>query len=119
MEICLNSRLCIHNNNKVCHKVIKGKKLLSGLLTEYFAKYICKELNLPITNILFYGGGHFYILSYKVDENLINKLEKEINEVLFNMFRTKIYITIAEVGVTPNDFKNLKIRSQKKNMGIC
>lgn len=99
---------------KYATKSLKGRSFYLDFLTEYFAKYICKELNLPITNILFYGGGHFYILSYKVDENLINKLEKEINEVLFNMFRTKIYITIAEVGVTPNDFKKSEDKESKE-----
>ncbi|AIJ06331.1 CRISPR-associated protein, Csm1 family [Methanocaldococcus bathoardescens] len=90
---------------KYATKSLKGRSFYLDFLTEYFAKYICKRLNLPITNILFYGGGHFYILSYKVDDNFVEEVEREINEKLFEMFRTKIYITIAKVDISPNSFK--------------
>lgn len=90
---------------KYATKSLKGRSFYLDFLTEYFAKYICKKLNLPITNILFHGGGHFYILSYKVDDNLINTFEREINDKLYGMFRSKIYLTIAKVDISPNEFK--------------
>ncbi|CAB3288130.1 CRISPR system single-strand-specific deoxyribonuclease Cas10/Csm1 (subtype III-A) [Methanocaldococcus lauensis] len=91
--------------SKYAIKLLKGRSFYLDFLTEYLAKYICKELNLPIANILYYGGGHLYILSYLVDDNKINEFEKKINDTLYNMFKTKIYVTIEKYDVTPNNFK--------------
>ncbi|CAB3289519.1 CRISPR system single-strand-specific deoxyribonuclease Cas10/Csm1 (subtype III-A) [Methanocaldococcus lauensis] len=92
-------------SSKYAIKSLKGRSFYLDFLTEYLAKYICKELNLPIANILYYGGGHFYILSYLLDDNKINEFEKKINDTLYNMFKTKIYVTIEKYDVTPNNFK--------------
>ncbi|ACV24789.1 type III-A CRISPR-associated protein Cas10/Csm1 [Methanocaldococcus fervens] len=90
--------------SKYATKSLKGKSFYLDFLTEITAKYICRELGLPITNILFYGGGHFYILSYKIKDDTIDKFEKEINDALFNMFGTDLYITIAKVDIKPSEF---------------
>ncbi|ADC69271.1 CRISPR-associated protein, Csm1 family [Methanocaldococcus sp. FS406-22] len=90
--------------SKYATKSLKGRSFYLDFLTEIVAKWICKELNLPITNILFYGGGHFYILSYKIKDNVIDEFEKKINNLLYEMFRTDLYITIAKVDIKPYEF---------------
>ncbi|WP_423792981.1 type III-A CRISPR-associated protein Cas10/Csm1 [Methanocaldococcus indicus] len=92
--------------SKGATKSLKGRSFFLDFLTEYFAKYICKELNLSISNIIFCGGGHFYILSYKIDDEGINEFEQEINDILFEMFKNKLYLNLAKVDVSLNDFKN-------------
>ncbi|ACX73005.1 CRISPR-associated protein, Csm1 family [Methanocaldococcus vulcanius M7] len=91
-------------SSKHAAKSLKGRSFYLDFLTEIFAKWICKELDLPITNILFYGGGHFYILSYKITEEKIEEFEKKINDLLYGMFNTDLYLTIAKVDIKPSEF---------------
>ncbi len=92
--------------NKYVAKILKGRSFYLDFLMEYLAKYICKELNLPITNIIFCGGGHFYILSYELDDKKIEEFEREINDILFEMFKTKIYVNLVKEDVSLYDFMN-------------
>ncbi|ENN95916.1 Csm1 family CRISPR-associated protein [Methanocaldococcus villosus KIN24-T80] len=92
--------------NKYAAKTLRGRSFYLDFLMEYLARYICKELDLPIANILFCGGGHFYILSYKVDDGKIEEFEKKINDILFKMFKTKVYVYLVKEDVSLNDFLN-------------
>ncbi len=92
--------------SKYANKSLKGRSFYLDFLTEYFAKYICKELNLPIANILFCGGGHFYILGYNVEDKKIEEFERTINDILYKMFGTKLYLNLVKVDVALEDFKN-------------
>ncbi|WP_048055560.1 type III-A CRISPR-associated protein Cas10/Csm1 [Methanotorris igneus] len=90
--------------NKYAAKTLRGRSFYLDFLMEYLARYICKELDLPIANILFCGGGHFYILSYKVDDGKIEEFEKKINDILFDMFKTKVYVYLVKEDVSLSDF---------------
>ncbi len=111
--------------SKGANKSLKGRSFYLDFLTELCAKYIVQKLELPITNILFYGGGHFYILSYNVDEETeefkeksnneksnaknnisfnIEDFEKEINNILFEKFGADLYVAVGKVDLRPIDF---------------
>jgi len=88
--------------SKGANKSLKGRSFYIDFLAEICARYIIKELNLPITNILFVGGGHFYILSYKIDSTL--NFEKKINDILFEKFGIDLYVALGKVDLSPIDF---------------
>ena len=91
---------------KGANKSLKGRSFYLDFLTELCAKYVINDLNLPITNILFYGGGHFYILSYN-DGNIDKKVvefEETINKKLYDMFGIDLYVAIGKVDLRPIDF---------------
>ncbi|XRO75403.1 type III-A CRISPR-associated protein Cas10/Csm1 [Methanocaldococcus sp. 28A] len=90
--------------SKGAAKSLKGRSFYLDFLTELCARYVVKELNLSIANILFYGGGHFYILSYKVDDEKLEEFEETINEILFKKFGIDLYIAIGKVDLRPIDF---------------
>ncbi|XRO77255.1 type III-A CRISPR-associated protein Cas10/Csm1 [Methanocaldococcus sp. 10A] len=90
--------------SKGATKSLKGRSFYLDFLTELCARYVVKELNLPIANILFYGGGHFYILSYKVDDKTLEKFEEKINDILFEKFSADLYVAIGKVDLRPIDF---------------
>ncbi|WP_456419290.1 type III-A CRISPR-associated protein Cas10/Csm1, partial [Methanocaldococcus infernus] len=91
-------------SSKYAAKTLKGRSFYLEFIMEYFAKYICNELELPSANIIYCGGGHFYILAYKIDDNKIEKFEEKINEKLYSMFKSKIYLTIVKEDVSLEDF---------------
>ncbi|WP_292459989.1 type III-A CRISPR-associated protein Cas10/Csm1 [Methanothermococcus sp.] len=90
--------------SKGANKSLKGRSFYLDFLTELCAKYVVKELNLPIANILFYGGGHFYILSHNVNNEEIKHFEEKINNILFDKFGADLYVAIGKVDLRPIDF---------------
>jgi CRISPR-associated protein Csm1 len=90
--------------SKGANKSLKGRSFYLDFLTELCAKYVIQELDLPITNILFYGGGHFYILSYNVDGKKVADFEEKINDILFEKFGADLYVAIGKVDLRPIDF---------------
>lgn len=85
-------------------KSLKGRSLYLSLLPEIISKYIVRKLSLPYTNILFYGGGHFYLLLPLLDEEETNNLQRKINEILFNAHRGTFSLVIAGVALNFNGF---------------
>jgi CRISPR-associated protein Csm1 len=90
--------------SKGANKSLKGRSFYLDFLTELCAKYVIQKLDLPMANILFYGGGHFYILSYNIDNNITEKFEEEINNILFEKFGADLYVAIGKVDLKPIDF---------------
>ncbi|MEM2918343.1 MAG: type III-A CRISPR-associated protein Cas10/Csm1 [Candidatus Altiarchaeota archaeon] len=86
-------------------KSLKGRSLALVLLQRFIAEHILMKLNLQLTNLIFSGGGHFYILA-PLDlcgEN-IEDIKREINKKLFEKFGTKLYLTLGYVELCPEDF---------------
>lgn len=90
--------------SKGANKSLKGRSFYLDFLTELCARYVVNELNLPIANILFYGGGHFYILSHNIEDKKVNDFEEKINDILFDKFGANLYVAIGKVNLRPIDF---------------
>ena len=95
-------------------KTLKGRSAFLVLLNELLALRVINELGLPITNILFVGGGHFYILApYNVIHKLkkedkkiskIDEIRKDINKILLNEFEGKLYLALDGIPLNCIDF---------------
>ena len=90
--------------SKGANKSLKGRSFYLDFLTELCARYVIQELDLSLANILFYGGGHFYILSYNVDDERTKNFEEKINDILFEKFGADLYVAIGKVDLRPIDF---------------
>ncbi len=85
-------------------KRLRGRSFYLTLLTEVVTDWIIRSLNLPITNILFCGGGRFDILVPSNKLENIERLEMELNQWLFKEFEGELSIQIAKIKVAPKDF---------------
>jgi len=86
-------------------KRLRGRSFYLSLLTETFAHYILRELNLPITNLLWCGGGRFYILTANSD-SIAQELERikiRINKWLLRRFQGDLYLAVATVKASSED----------------
>lgn len=98
-------------------KGLRGRSFYLQLLSEAIAHYILNNLNLPITNLLYYGGGHFYILSpRKARESLIN-LQKEIDEKILNAHRGKLSLILSFADVSFSDFDKANFGNKRSELG--
>ena len=85
-------------------KRLRGRSFYLTLLTEVVTDWILRSLNLPISNLLFCGGGRFDMLVPFSELKSIETLEEELNQWLFREFQGEISIQIAKVRLTSKDF---------------
>ncbi|RLB01617.1 MAG: type III-A CRISPR-associated protein Cas10/Csm1, partial [Deltaproteobacteria bacterium] len=89
--------------SKKAAKGLKGRSFYLELLNELIATYILEKLNLPITNLIYCEGGHFYILApLGID---IEELRKDISKKLFDIHRGRLYLALEAIPLSPIDFK--------------
>ncbi len=83
---------------------LRARSFYLQVLTEIIARRILKELELPITNALYIGGGSFTLLVPPLDEEGVAKLRRTINRELFLAHGIDLYLGLAYVELVPRDF---------------
>ena len=83
-------------------KRLRGRSLFLVLLAETAARYYMRALNLPPTNLLYCGGGHFSILAPHTDEvkATLAEAEEQVNRWLIDKQRGDLALVSA---ATPAD----------------
>ena len=86
-------------------KVLRAKSAFVQLFTSVISKYICSKLQIDEKCILTQNAGKFEILSPKMDENIINEIQKTVNEYFIKTFYGLSGINICFVSCDKNDFQ--------------
>lgn len=86
-------------------KSLKGHSVYIELLTEVITYYIIKKLNLKEANILYKGGGNFYLLLPKCLEAKFIEVRKNVLEKLLAVHNGQIYLALDYILLSPADFK--------------
>jgi len=89
---------------KFALKTLKGRSIFLEFLTEGIARTLLSELNLPITNILYCGGGNFYLLASVKSEQQLEELRKRISFNVLQTIGTELYFAIDWIKLTASDF---------------
>ena len=72
-------------------KVLKGRSLYLTILQDLCSKYIVRELELDISNILYSGGGNFYILASFDDIKKFDIIKKNLSNIILDSHNGDIY----------------------------
>ncbi|WP_294353562.1 type III-A CRISPR-associated protein Cas10/Csm1 [uncultured Clostridium sp.] len=101
-------------------KNLKGRSLYLTILQDLCAKYIVRELKLDISNILYSGGGNFYIVANSSKIDKFNKLHKKLSEIILNSHKGEIYLAISCKKFKIEDLENFSEvwREVGSNVGI-
>ncbi|MCO6450990.1 MAG: type III-A CRISPR-associated protein Cas10/Csm1 [Caldilineales bacterium] len=83
---------------------LRGRSFYLQLLTEAIIRYILNEFELPITNLIYAGGGKFYILARPSDAARIPAIQQHISRILLQHHRGELYVALAEKSLTGRDF---------------
>ncbi|KHD34257.1 hypothetical protein NL50_17685 [Clostridium acetobutylicum] len=89
-------------------KTLKARSLYLTILQDLCSRYIIRKLKLNITNILYSGGGNFYIIASKEHVEELKKIRKELSGILLSAHKGELYLALAEVEFTLNDFNNFE-----------
>lgn len=90
-------------------KALRGRSFYVGILSELIARWILRELGLPITNLLFVGGGRFDLLlpnTAAVIEKL-PKIQEQIDAWMLRDFDAELGLRLVHTPVVAADFDDL------------
>ena len=91
--------------SKGAAKTLKGHSVYIALLTDVITRYLIREMGLKEANILYNGGGNFYILAPKICEKKFSALKTKISELLLHFHGGAIYVALDYVSLSPADFE--------------
>lgn len=84
---------------------LRGRSFFLQLLTEAIARWLLRRLNLPITNLIYAGGGHFDLLVAASQEAHILELQAELDSILLRQFDGDLYVAL---GAAPLSARTLQ-----------
>ncbi len=103
--------------SKGAAKGLRGRSLYLDLLSESIAKYLLRVLQLPLTNLLYCGGGHFYILASSVAESDLKQLRVEIAQRLLEIHRGELYLVLDWLPLSADGFQKEKFGQAWEDLG--
>ena len=89
-------------------KSLRGRSFYLEILMEQIVDELLDALQLTRTNLIYNGGGHFYVLAPNTikTSTTIESMEKSINEWLLTVFGTKLYLALGSATATAEDLIN-------------
>ena len=90
--------------SKGAAKSLKGRSFFVQLLAEVCTQFLLDELDLKPVNLLYNGGGDFFILAPAYCKEKLEQCSKKIAEVLLQSEYRQLSVTIDHVPVGFNDF---------------
>jgi len=106
-------------SSKGALKTLRARSFFLELFTEHVVSEIIEYFNLTRANIIYNGGGKFYILSHNKDgiELEINHFAQKINNWLLANFRHTLFLAMTSVPVSGDDLSTDKICEVWSNLG--
>ncbi|MDX9955264.1 MAG: type III-A CRISPR-associated protein Cas10/Csm1 [Anaerolineae bacterium] len=98
--------------NKGATPALRGRSFYLQVLTEATARFVLRELDLPYTNLIYGGGGNFYILARAEDATKLGNLRQKLSRILYQHHRGDLYIAIEGLGLQAKDFMSPKNSSK-------
>ncbi|MCR4432195.1 MAG: type III-A CRISPR-associated protein Cas10/Csm1 [Tepidanaerobacteraceae bacterium] len=87
-------------------KSLRGRSFYISYLLRAVACYILKKERIPVTNIIYSGGGHFYLLMPGSFLNRIDEYQRELDEIFFDFHGGKLCLLIDGVSVSARDLSS-------------
>ncbi|MGC8947165.1 MAG: type III-A CRISPR-associated protein Cas10/Csm1 [Anaerolineae bacterium] len=88
---------------------LRGRSFYLQLLTEAVTRYGLRRLNLPVTNLIYQGGGGFYLLARPSDLGRLEEVRKDVSRVLLAHHRGDLYLALEAVPLAAADFYDGRI----------
>lgn len=95
-------------SNRGATPALRGRSFYLQLLTEVAARYILRELGLPVTNLIYASGGNFYLFARARDIDRLAEIQSKISRILYHHHHGDLYMAVSAVLVKGSDFFNPK-----------
>ena len=89
-------------------KSLRGRSVYLEILLESIIDSVLEDLQLTRCNLLYSGGGHFYILGPATEtaKSIVKAVEVSVNRWLLDHVGTKLYVALGMATCTGNDVIN-------------
>lgn len=92
-------------SSKGAAKMLRGRSFYLQLLTEAVLRFVLLRLGLPYTNVIYAGGGHFYLLAPVSAEKEIPNIQAAIAKRLLTQHHTQMYLVLSSIRLGANSFQ--------------
>ena len=83
---------------------LRGRSFYLQVLTDALARYLLRRLELPVTNLLYAGGGSFFLLARPDDARRLPGIQREISRILLQQHGGELYAALTGVPVAGKEF---------------
>ncbi len=94
-------------SSKRAARSLKGRSLFLDLFSEIVAAFFVRKLELEAANILYNGGGNFYLLLPKSKESKLDVIYRYVSMWLLKAFQGKIYLALGKADLVFSDFADI------------
>ncbi len=92
-------------SSKKAAKMLRGRSFYLQLLTEAILRFILRGLGLPYANVIYSGGGHFFLLAPLSAKRDLIDLRRQITARLIQHHSTDLYLALGWSKVPVNGFR--------------
>lgn len=89
-------------------KTLRGRSFYLQLLTEAALRFTLRKLGLPYTNVIYSGGGHFFLLAPLSAAEKMPEIQREITNILLKHHGTSLYLALGSANVSASGFASGK-----------
>ncbi len=87
-------------------KSLRGRSFYLQLLTEVVAHYVLEQLDLPTANLIYAGGGNFFLLApLGSSKDDLRKISRDVTERLLNAHNGDLHLILANTSINTVQFK--------------
>lgn len=90
-------------------KALRGRSFYLQMLTEVIAYKLLDELKLPLTNLIYAGGGNFYILAPVTAVASFEDMSRQISETLIAVHEGDLFLALGHTLIREQEFAAGKI----------
>jgi len=103
-------------SSKGAAKMLRGRSFYLQLLTEAVLRFVLRRLELPYTNVIYSGGGHFYLLAPLNAEEKLPKIQAEVGKILYQQHGTQLYLMLGQAHIPAKGFGAGKLQEHWQKM---
>jgi len=92
-------------SSKGAAKMLRGRSLYLQLLNEAVLRFILSELGLPYANVIYSGGGHFFLLAPVSAADRLAEIQRTVSQKLMRCHGASLYLALGYCAVPANGFK--------------
>ncbi len=98
-------------------KGLRGRSFYLQLLTEAIARYVLREMALPVTNLIYAGGGHFYLLIPPGERERIPFIQQALDQYMLAHHDGALYVALGYAELRAADFQADAFSSRWREAG--
>lgn len=91
--------------SKEAAKTLRGRSFYLQLLTEAVLRFVLNDIGIPYTNVIYSGGGHFFLLAPISAQEKLPALRSQITKKILAHHATSLYFALGFTRVPACEFE--------------